>query len=179
MTTSSVELSAISNEENSVEIPLSEKVVKISRVAKVVKGGRNLRFSAVVVIGNGLGRVGIGSGKSESVPDAVKKASTKAQQNMVSINLKKDTIPHVVKTKFCASEVLLIPASPGTGVIAGGAVRAVVEAAGIKDILTKVRRSSNPVNAAKAALKGLQMLKDPEIEIQHRRLLISKLKTSE
>jgi small subunit ribosomal protein S5 len=174
MTTSSVDISNDSNENNTEEAPLSERVVKISRVAKVVKGGRNLRFSAVVVVGNGLGRVGIGSGKSESVPDAVKKASTKAQQNMVSINLKNDTIPHVVKTKFCSSEVLLMPASSGTGVIAGGAVRAVVEVAGIKDILTKVRRSSNPVNAAKAALKGLQLLKDPEIETQQRRLLISK-----
>ena len=173
MTTANVNKDIRINEETKEEIPLSERVVKISRVAKVVKGGRNLRFSAVVVVGDGLGKVGIGSGKSESVPDAVKKASTQAQQGMVSINLQNDTIPHVVKTKFCASEVLLIPASPGTGVIAGGAVRAVVEVAGIKDILTKVRRSSNPVNAAKAALKGLQMLKNRETEIQQRRLLIT------
>ena len=173
MTTANVDKNIRTNEETKEEIPLSERVVKISRVAKVDKGGRNLRFSAVVVIGDGLGKVGIGSGKSESVPDAVKKASTQAQQSMVSINLHNDTIPHVVKTKFCASEVLLIPASPGTGVIAGGAVRAVVEVAGIKDILTKVRRSSNPVNAAKAALKGLQMLKNRETEAQQRRLLIT------
>ena len=173
MTTANVNKNIRINEETKEEIPLSERVVKISRVAKVVKGGRNLRFSAVVVIGDGLGKVGIGSGKSESVPDAVKKASTQAQQSMVSINLHNDTIPHVVKTKFCASEVLLIPASPGTGVIAGGAVRAVVEVAGIKDILTKVRRSSNPVNAAKAALKGLQLLKNRETEAQQRRLLIT------
>ena len=176
MTTANVSQGVPRNDENTDETPLSEKVVKISRVAKVVKGGRNLRFSAVVVVGDGFGKVGIGSGKSESVPDAVKKASTQAQQGMVSINLQNDTIPHVVKTTFCASEVLLMPASPGTGVIAGGAVRAVVEVAGIKDILTKVRRSSNPVNAAKAALQGLQLLKNREIEMEQRRLLITNSK---
>ena len=178
MTTANANQNIHRNNKNTDETPISERVVKISRVAKVVKGGRHLRFSVVVVVGDGFGKVGLGSGKSESVPDAVKKASTMAQQSMVSINLQNDTIPHVVKTKFCASEVLLMPASQGTGVIAGGAVRAVVEVAGIKDILTKVRRSSNPVNAAKAALKGLQMLKNLDAEIEQRRLLITSSKDS-
>ena len=155
------------------KVEFKDKLVSINRITKVVKGGRRFAFAALVVVGDQGGSIGIGQGKSKQVPDAVKKASTQAQQSMVSINLQNDTIPHVVKTKFCASEVLLIPASPGTGVIAGGAVRAVVEVAGIKDILTKVRRSSNPVNAAKAALKGLLMLKNREVEAEQRRSLIT------
>jgi small subunit ribosomal protein S5 len=148
---------------------LSERVVKISRVSKVVKGGRHLSFSAVVVVGDGQGRVGIGMGKADAVPDAVKKGAVKARNTLITVSLKGSTIPHEIIAKFGASEVMLKPAAPGTGVIAGGSVRAVVELAGVKDILTKARRSTNQLNTVKAAFKGLSMLKDPEIEIAKRR----------
>lgn len=149
-----------------------ERVVKISRVAKVVKGGRNLRFNAVVVVGDGEGRVGFGMGKASAVPDAVRKGASRAQQSMISVPMKGSTIPHEIVARYGASEVMLKPAPPGTGVIAGGSVRAVVELAGIKDILTKARHSTNPVNSVKATMKGLSMLRDPEQEIAKRRELI-------
>ena len=154
------------------ESPLTERVVKISRVSKVVKGGRHLRFNAVVVVGDGEGRVGVGMGKADAVPDAVKKGAFNAKKNIISVPLRGGTIPHEVTTKYGASEVMMKPASPGTGVIAGGAVRAVVEMAGVKDILTKARRSTNPVNCVKAAFKGLSLLKDPEAELMKRRQLV-------
>ena len=150
---------------------LQERVVKISRVAKVVQGGRRLSFNAVVVVGDGEGRVGIGMGKANAVPDAVRKGGVNARKNMVTIALKDSTIPHEIVSRFGASEVMLKPASPGTGVIAGSSVRAVVELAGIKDITTKARFSTNPVNTVKAAFQGLQMLKDPETEFARRRQL--------
>ena len=159
------------------ELPLVERVVKISRVAKVVKGGRHLSFNAVVVVGDGEGRVGIGMGKADAVPDAVKKGTTAAKKNTMSIRLKGNTIPHEVTTKYGGSIVMLKPATPGTGVIAGGAVRAVVELAGIKDILTKARRSTNPVNVVKATFKGLSMLKDPELEMAKRKQLVERFQT--
>ena len=159
------------------ELPLVERVVKISRVAKVVKGGRHLSFNAVVVVGDGEGRVGIGMGKADAVPDAVKKGTTAAKKNTIYIHLKGDTIPHEVTTKYGGSVVMLKPATPGTGVIAGGAVRAVVELAGIKDILTKARRSTNPVNVVKATFKGLSMLKDPELEMAKRKQLVERFQT--
>ncbi len=166
---SQVEREAISNEE---ELPLTERVVKISRVAKVVKGGRHLSFSAVVVVGDMDGHVGIGMGKAGAVPDAVRKGVTAAKKNIIEVPLKGGSIPHEVTTKYVGSVVMLKPAVEGTGVIAGGAVRAVVELAGIRDILTKVRRSTNPVNVVKATFNGLKSLKDPEAEFSNRKQLI-------
>ena len=150
----------------------TEKVVKISRVAKVVKGGRHLSFSAVVVVGDGEGQVGIGIGKADAVPNAIKKGSVKARSNMISVPVAGSTIPHEITAKFGASVVMLKPASPGTGVIAGGSVRAVIECAGIKDILTKARRSTNPVNCVKSTFKALSMLKDPASEMSKRKRLV-------
>ena len=154
------------------EGPLTERVVKINRVAKVVKGGRHLRFSAIVVVGDGEGHVGIGRGKADAVPDAVRKGAVDARKNLISIPLKGSTIPHEITAKFGASEVMLKPASPGTGVIAGSSVRAVVELAGIKDIVTKARRSTNPVNCVRAAFEALAALKSPEEEVAKRRQLV-------
>jgi len=151
---------------------MEERVVKISRVAKVIKGGRHLSFNAVVVVGDSDGRVGIGMGKADAVPDAVKKGAVKARKNMIDVARKGTTIPHEVNATYGASEVMLKPASPGTGVIAGGSVRAVVELAGITDILTKARRSTNPVNSVKAAFKGLSMLKDPDVVLAKRKALV-------
>ena len=139
-----------------------ERVVKISRVAKVVKGGRHLSFNAVVVVGDGEGRVGIGLGKADAVPDAVRKGATSATNSMIDVPLKGNTIPHEITAKYGGSVVMLKPAAPGTGVIAGGSVRAVVELAGVKDILTKVRRSTNPVNVVRSTIKGLQATQAPE-----------------
>ena len=153
------------------ELPLTERVVRISRVAKVVKGGRHLSFNAVVVVGDSDSRVGIGMGKADAVPDAVRKGATEARKNLITVPMKGTTIPHEVVSKFGGSVVMLKPAAPGTGVIAGGAVRAVVELAGIKDILTKARRSTNPVNLVKATFEGLLTLRDPEEVTQRRRQL--------
>ncbi len=150
---------------------LQERVVKISRVAKVIKGGRHLSFNAVVVVGDGQGHVGVGLGKADAVPDAVRKGANQARKNMLSVPLKGSTIPHEVRAKFGSSQVWLKPAAPGTGVIAGSSVRAVVELAGIRDILTKAHHSTNPVNCVKATFKALSMLKDPEGEIARRRQL--------
>ncbi len=151
---------------------IQSRTVKISRVSKTVKGGRNLSFSAVVVVGDGKGSVGIGQGKASAVPDAIRKGETRARSNMIQVPLKDSTIPHEVISKLGAAEVMMRPAKPGTGVIAGGAVRAVVELVGVKDIVTKARRSTNPINTVKAAFQGLQMLKDPEIEMAKRQQLI-------
>ena len=153
------------------ELPLTERVVKISRVAKVVKGGRHLSFSAVVVVGDMDGRVGIGMGKADAVPEAVQKGATAARKNIIEVPREGSTIPHEVLTKYVGSVVMLKPAQPGTGVIAGASVRAVVELAGIQDIMTKVRRSTNPVNVVKATFKGLQELKDPAQEFANRKNL--------
>ena len=125
------------DQEDQEEMPLVERVVRISRVAKVVKGGRHLRFNAVVVVGDGEGHVGIGMGKADAVPDAVRKGTVKAKANMITVPLQGSTIPHEVMSKYGGSLVMLKPAAPGTGVIAGGSVRAVVELAGVRDILTK------------------------------------------
>ena len=163
------------------ELPIVERVVKISRVAKVVKGGRHLSFNALVVVGDMAGHVGVGMGKADAVPDAVRKGAAAARKNMVNIPLKGNSIPHEVISKYVGSVVMLKPAGEGTGVIAGGSVRAVVELAGVKDILTKVRRSTNPVNVVKAAFYGLQMLKDPEEEFEKRKQLteFSKVRAQE
>ena len=151
---------------------IQSRTVNISRVSKTVKGGRNLSFSAVVVVGDGNGSVGIGQGKAGAVPDAIRKGETRARSTMVQVPLDGSTIPHDIISRFGASEVMMRPARPGTGVIAGGAVRAVVELAGVKDIVTKSRRSTNPINTVKAAFQGLQMLKDPRAEMAKRQQLI-------
>ena len=141
---------------------LKERLVAINRVSKTVKGGRIFKFAALMVVGDGKGKVGFGMGKSGEVPDAIRKAIDNAKKNMIAVSLKGDTIPHEIIGMYGAGRVLMKPAAPGTGVIAGGPVRAVVEAAGIKDIRTKALRSNNPCNVVRAAMDGLAALRTAE-----------------
>lgn len=148
---------------------ITERVVKIRRVTKVVKGGRRRGFSAMVVVGDSDGHVGMGLGKATAVPDAIRKGVTIAKKSMVTVPIQGTTIPHQIIANHCASSVLLKPAASGTGVIAGGPVRAVVELAGIRDILTKSIGNSNPINVVRATINGLTRLKDPAVELAKRK----------
>lgn len=150
-------------------LTLNDKLVYINRVAKVVKGGKRLRFSALTVTGDAAGHVGIGVGKANEVPEAISKAGSVARKNLIQVALRGTTIPHEIEVKYGAAKVFLKPAAPGTGIIAGGSIRAVLESAGVKDVLTKSMGSSNRINVARATLLALRSLRLPEEELAKRK----------
>jgi small subunit ribosomal protein S5 len=156
------------------DLELSDKLMNINRVTKVVKGGKRLSFTALMVTGDGHGYVGLGVGKAKEVPAAINKAGTNAKKRMIKVKLTGGTIPHQITVNFGAARVLLKPAAPGTGVVAGGSVRAVVEAAGIKDILTKSLGSANQINVAKATMLALSRLRNPKEEVSRRKAALEK-----
>lgn len=151
-------------------LEFTERIVHLSRVAKVVKGGRRFSFSALIVVGNGKGLVGFALGKAHEVPEAIRKGSERAKKNLILVPMKDTTIPHEVEGHFGAGHVLLRPAAPGTGLIAGGAVRAILEAAGIRDCLSKCIGSRNPHNAVRATIDALKKLMSPEVVAEKRGL---------
>lgn len=151
------------NSRREEQVDLQETIVAINRVAKVVKGGRRFSFGAIVVVGDGNGRVGVGHGKANEVPEAIRKANQKARGSMIEVPLLNESIPHEIIGRYGSGSVLLKPASAGTGVIAGGAVRAILEAAGVSNILTKSLGSNNPHNVVRAVMNGLENLVDPDV----------------
>lgn len=157
------------------ELDLKDKLVHINRVAKVVKGGRRFSFNAIVVVGDGNGHVGVGLGKANEVADAIAKGTDDAKKNVVKVPLIHGTVPHEVLGKFGAGKVMLRPAAPGTGLIAGGGVRAVLEMAGVKDVLTKQMGSSNPHNVVKATLSALLSMRDARMIAQERGISVQEL----
>jgi small subunit ribosomal protein S5 len=154
---------------DSAELNLNDKLINVNRVAKVMKGGKRLRFSALVVTGDGMGNVGIGIGKANEVPTAISKGGAQARKNLVHVPLAGTTIPHAITVNFGAATVMLKPAVPGTGVIAGGSVRAVLEACGVKDILSKSLGVSNHINVARATILALTQLRHPKEVIAKRK----------